>query len=61
VRRAMQRAEPGTQPRFKGDPRTGLLAARTNCAYTRLRADGRRPGADMEDHISNTKPSIDRH
>ena len=22
----------------------GLLAARTNCAYTHLRADGRRPG-----------------
>jgi hypothetical protein len=27
VRRALQRAEPGAQPRIKGDPRTGLLGA----------------------------------
>jgi hypothetical protein len=25
VRRALQRAEPGAQPGFRGDPRTGLL------------------------------------
>jgi hypothetical protein len=27
VRRALQRAEPGAQPGFKGEPRTGMLGA----------------------------------
>jgi hypothetical protein len=33
---------------IKAEPCPGLLAACTNCAYALMRADGRRPGADME-------------
>jgi hypothetical protein len=36
VRRALQRAEPGAQPRYKGEPRTGMLGAGFWPTYTFL-------------------------
>jgi hypothetical protein len=55
VSAALQQREPGAQPRIKGDPRTGLLGARTDFALSTTLLPAERPEGEAgrdKNHIN---------